>query len=286
MTSNLRLGSRLRLSDGNLIPRLGLGVYEMDDAETRRAVTWALDAGYRHFDCAEWYYNERAVGEAIRQYLQRPGCQLERADIFYVSKLQSNRGYQSAKSSIQQSLQACQLGYIDLYLVHSPYGGRQRRLESWKAIEDAKDAGLLKSVGVSNYGQRHIEELLATCPKHEPVINQCDLHPFMARADLVEYCRKNEIALECWGPLVRGERMDHPTLKNLAKKHSVTPAQVLIRFSLQRDYVTIPKSVSKDRIEENANVFDFALDEKDMERLLSLDEYLVTDWDPIGDDSV
>ncbi|KAN0064694.1 hypothetical protein ACQY0O_002324 [Thecaphora frezii] len=284
MASKLQLNSKLKLLDGNEIPRLGLGVYEMSDDEARKAVIWALDAGYRHFDCAEWYYNEAAVGQAIRQYLARPGCTLKRQDIFYTSKLQSNRGYQSARRSIQQSVDKCGLGYIDLYLVHSPYGGRERRLESWKAMEEAKDAGLLKSVGVSNYGARHIEELLETSPKHRPVINQCDLHPFMARLDLVEYCQKHDVALECWGPLVRGERMKHPTLQKLAEKHGVTPAQVLIRFSLQRDYVTIPKSVSKGRIEENAQVFGFELDEGDMEELMRLDEYLVTDWDPMGDD--
>lgn len=139
---------------------------------------------------------------------------------------------------------------------------------------------------MSNYGQRHIEELLESNPKHRPVINQCDLHPFMARKELVEYCRSEGIEMECWGPLVRAERFDHPTIKRLAQKHGKTPAQVLIRFSLQRGYVTIPKSVSKDRIVENADVFDFDLDEADMEQLGGLDEYLVTDWDPIGDSSI
>uniref|UniRef100_V5ETH7 NADP-dependent oxidoreductase domain-containing protein n=1 Tax=Kalmanozyma brasiliensis (strain GHG001) TaxID=1365824 RepID=V5ETH7_KALBG len=252
MASKLTLDSKLKLSDGTLIPRLGLGVYEMSNEQATRAVTWALEA----------------------------------EDVFYCSKLQNNAGYSATQRSINASLQKCGLEYIDLYLIHSPYGGKKRRLESWKAIEEAKDQGLIKSVGVSNYGQRHIEELLASSPKHRPTVNQCDLHPFMARAELVEYCRGEGIEMECWGPLVRGERFDHPVLQKIAKKHGKTPAQVLVRWSLQRGYVTIPKSVSKDRIKENADVYDFELDDKEVEELLKLDEYLVTDWDPIGDSSV
>ncbi|CDU25647.1 related to 2,5-diketo-D-gluconic acid reductase [Sporisorium scitamineum] len=150
---------------------------------------------------------------------------------------------------------------------------------------EAKDQGLVRSIGVSNYGKRHIEELLELAPKYTPSVNQCDLHPFMARAELVEYCRSKGIEMECWGPLLRAERFDHPVIVKLANKHSVTPIQVFIRFSLQRGYITIPKSVSKQRILENADVFGFELDEQDMQQLLSLDEYLVTDWDPIGDPS-
>ncbi|SPO26160.1 related to 2,5-diketo-D-gluconic acid reductase [Ustilago trichophora] len=285
ITSKLNLGSKVKLSDGNLIPRLGLGVYEMSDQQASRAVTWALEAGYRHFDCAEWYYNEQSVGTAISHFLSSPNCPIKRADIFYCSKLQSNNGYESAKRSIEQSLKKCGLGYIDLYLIHSPYGGKKKRLESWKAIQEAKDQGLIKSIGVSNYGQRHLEELLESNSQHRPTVNQCDLHPFMARRELVDWCSSQGIVMECWGPLVRAERFDHPAIVKLAKKHAVTPAQVLIRFSLQRGYVTIPKSVSKQRIIENADVFNFELDQGDMDQLLDLDEYLVTDWDPIGDAS-
>ncbi|KAJ1024673.1 hypothetical protein NDA13_004600 [Ustilago tritici] len=243
ITGKLSLSSKAKLSDGNLIPRLGLGVYEMSDQEASPAVTWALQAGYRHFDCAEWYYNEASVGSSITQFLSRPGCPIERSNIFYCSKLQSNNGYESAKRSIEASLKKCGLAYIDLYLIHSPYGGKKRRLQSWKAIEEAKDRGLIKSVGVSNYGERHIRELLESKPKHRPTVNQCDLHPFMARKELVEYCESEGIALE------------------------------------------IPKSVSKQRIIENADVYGFELDDQDMDKLLSLDEHLVTDWDPIGDSS-
>lgn len=145
---------------------------------------------------AEWYYNEQAVGRAINQYLASPSCPISRSDVFYCTKLQANHGYDAAKRSIAQSLDRCGLGYIDLYLVHSPYGGKQRRRESWTAIQEAKEHGLVRSVGVSNYGQRHIEELLASEPKYRPVINQCDLHPFMARPQLVEWCRSKGIEME------------------------------------------------------------------------------------------
>ena len=193
------------------------------------------------------------------RFLSTPNCPIKRSDICYCSKLQSNNGYGASKRSIEQSLEKCGLEYIDLYLIHSPYGGKKRRLESWKAIEEAKDQGLIRSIGVSNYGKRHIEELLEAKPKYRPTVNQCDLHPFMARLELVEYCRSEDIALEvspvfavvcrledweigslltkdwlrwsdlqCWGPLVRAERFDHPAIVGLAKKHSVTPAQVLM----------------------------------------------------------
>lgn len=273
---------------------------------------------------AEWYYNEQSVGSAISRFLASPGCPIGRSDIFYCSKLQSNNGYQAAKRSIAESVKKCGLGYIDLYLIHSPYGGRSNRLDSWRAIQEAKDQGLIKSIGVSNYAERHIQELLDSNPKYPPTVNQCDLHPFMARLQLVDYCRANNIALECWGPLVRAERFDHPTIKELASKHSATPAQVLMYvhcrsvslgallttsdtsslhavasrsneatslyvcvcatirqlgpYCLHSTFAQqIPKSVSQHRIIENANVFAFELDQADMDRLLSLDEYLVTE---------
>ena len=188
------------------------------------------------------------MGSAIRRFLASPSCPISRADIFYCSKLQSNHGYRAAKQSIADSLQKCGLGYIDLYLIHSPYGGKQKRLESWRAIQEAKDQGLVKSIGVSNYGQRHIQELLESQPKYKPTVNQCDLHPFMARLALVEYCRSKAIQLECWGPLVRAQRFDHPVIVKLASKHSVTPAQVLIRFSLQQGYITVSLHPAQDSV--------------------------------------
>ncbi|SNX84796.1 related to 2,5-diketo-D-gluconic acid reductase [Melanopsichium pennsylvanicum] len=184
--------------------------------------------------------------------------------------------------------------------------GVKRRLECWKTIEEAKDQGLIRSIGVSNYGESYIKELLDFSFKHKPVANQCDLHSFMARSDLVEYCLSQDITLECWAPLVRAERFDHSVIVELAKKHFVTPAQLVMkaraiaifrsalhpakltihpfsvlrvpsRFSLQRGYISIPKSVSEQGIIENAHVFGFELDEQDVEQLDRLDVYLVTE---------
>ncbi|PRP85294.1 hypothetical protein PROFUN_06896 [Planoprotostelium fungivorum] len=276
--SALSITSTLTLRNGIKMPRFGLGVYEMSGQQCTKSVTWALEQGYRLIDSAEWYENEEESGAAIRKWVDStPGA--SRSSIFYVSKLKSNRGYQATKSSIQESLDKCGLGYIDLYLIHSPHSGKQKRLESWKAMEEAVDSGVIRSIGVSNYGTKHIRELLDAC-RIKPCINQVDLHPFMTRTDIVKLCRDNDIHLMAWGPLVRGEKFDHPVIVSMSKKYGKSPAQILLRWGLQHDFITIPKSVSKDRIIQNSQVFDINIEPEDMKVMDALDEYFVTDWDP------
>lgn len=263
------------------MPRFGLGVYESEGQDCYNSVLWALQAGYRLIDSAEWYENEEESGKAIRDFMAQTGT--PRSEIFYTTKLMKNLGYEHVKRSIQRSLDLAGLDYLDLYLIHGPHPDKKARLDSWRAIEDAVAEGKIRAAGVSNLGVRHLEELYAAGLKVPIAINQMDLHPFMRRDQLVEYCRSKGIAMMAWGPLVRGYRFDHPAVVQLGKKHSKSPAQILLRWGLQKDFIVIPKSVKQSRIEQNKDVFDFKLDSEDMKALEDLDEHLVTDWDPSED---
>ncbi|KAI0671685.1 Aldo/keto reductase [Trametes maxima] len=266
-----------KLRDGNEIPVLGFGTYEMEGREVYNAVRWALEAGYRHIDSAEWYYNEQECGRAIKDFCAATGT--PREAIFFTTKLMTNGGYAAAKASLRKSLKACGLGYIDLYLLHSPIGGPQKRADSWRAAVEARAEGLVKSIGVSCFSTVHLDEMVKAGVEL-PVINQIDLHPFMTRTEIVTYCRHHNIALEAWAPLVRGLRFRHPKLVELAKKYDKEPAHILIRYSLQKGFIPLPKSSRKERIEGNLKAFEFQLTDQEIVELDSLDEYLVTDWDP------
>jgi len=273
----LTLQSKYQLNDGREIPVLGFGTWELTNDEAYKAVRWALEAGYRHIDSADWYQNEQGCGRAIREFIRDNG--LQRSDVFYTSKLKTNEGKVHARRAIDKSLKECGLDYIDLYLVHGPLGGPQLRRESWEAVVEAQKEGKLKSIGISNFGVRHMTELLDK-GLPDPAVNQVDLHPFMTRTDIVDYCRKRGILLEAWAPLVEAMRFDHPALMTLAQKYTKEPAQILLRYSLQKGYVPLPKSSQKKRIISNTQIFDFELQQQDIEYLDSLDEALVTDWDP------
>ncbi|KAJ7352274.1 Aldo/keto reductase [Mycena albidolilacea] len=277
MAPALNLQSTLTLNDGNRVPYLGFGTYEMSGKEAYNAVTWALEAGYRHIDSATWYENEKECGQAILDFCKATGT--PRSAIFYTTKLMINTNYKDTLKAIKFSLDECGLGYIDLYLIHGPLGGPEARKECWRAICDSQKEGKLKSIGVSCFGIRHLQEILAM-GLVVPAINQIDLHPFMTRSAIVKFCEDHKIALEAWAPLVRGLRFDHAAIKTLAGKYNKEPAQVLLRYSIQKNYVAIPKSVSKTRIASNTNIFDFELEPQEVLELDGLDEALVTDWDP------
>ncbi|KAK8218669.1 NADP-dependent oxidoreductase domain-containing protein [Phyllosticta capitalensis] len=276
------LTSRVKLANGLTMPSIHLGVYMTQGKETFNAVQYALEAGYRAIDSAQMYHNERESGQAIKAFLASADNKdgLKREDIHFTTKLASNGSYDVARKAIKQSLKACDLGYIDLFLLHSPYGGKKARLESWRAVEDAIQDGEIKTGGVSNYGVKHLQELLDANPRVHPAVNQIEVHPFNTRTDITTFCRQNNIVVEAYAPLVRALKMKHPTIVSVSKKYNCTPAQLLVRWSLQHGYVPLPKSVSKQRIVENADVSGFEISEEDMKKLDSLDEYLVTDWDP------
>lgn len=276
------LAGRVKLANGLSIPHIHLGVYMTEGNETIQAVKWALEAGYRGFDSAQMYHNEGETGSAINSFLASKAntTGLTREEIHFTSKLSSNTSYEAARKSIKQSVKKSGLGYIDLFLLHSPYGGKEKRLESWKAVEDAIDDGEVKIGGVSNFGVRHLQELLDSKPRIRPAVNQIEVHPFNTRTDITSFCQQHDIVVEAYAPLARALRMKHPTIVSLSKKYSCTPGQLLVRWSLQHGYVPLPKSTKKERIIENGNVTAFNIDADDMKVLDGLDEYLVTDWDP------
>ncbi|KAG8527852.1 uncharacterized protein KY384_006768 [Bacidia gigantensis] len=281
------LSSTVKVNNGSSIPLIQLGVYMVSGQETmNHAVHTALGAGYRGIDSAEWYQNEREVGRAVRSFLSSPDnkASLRREDIEFTTKLKSNISYSATRKSIKRSIEESGLGYIDLYLLHSPYGGKSKRLECWRAVEDAIGEGEIKIGGVSNFGIKHLEELLASTPRVTPAVNQVEIHPFNTQSKLSKFCQKKGIVVQAWGPLVRGMRMEHHTISSLAKKYTCSPAQLLIRWSLQHGYVPLPKSVTPHRIIENGQVHDVEIEAFDMEKLDALDEHLVTDWDPTNTD--
>jgi diketogulonate reductase-like aldo/keto reductase len=267
------LSSRLPLSNGVEIPALGLGVYRSRPGdETRAAVEAALELGYRHVDTARVYGNEADVGAALA------ASGIPRDAVFLTTKLwNDDHGYDATLRACDASLRRLGVERVDLYLVHWPVPGLRR--ETWRAMERLLADGKARAIGVSNYTVRHLEELLASA-KIPPAVNQVELHPFLSQRDLLAFCRSRGIQVEAYAPLVKARRMKHPALRSVAAKHGRTPAQVLVRWSLQRGLVVIPKSVRAERIRENADVFGFALDAEDLAVLDALDEGFRTSWDP------
>jgi methylglyoxal/glyoxal reductase len=265
-SAGLTITSRFRLNSGVEIPVLGLGVFQSPPGETtRQAVRWALNAGYRHIDTAALYGNEADVGEAVR------ASRLPRDEVFVTTKLwHSDHGFELARNAARQSLKRLNLSYIDLYLIHWPKAkSPEERLASWRALESLRTEGVCRAIGVSNYTVRHLKELAAHS-NVVPAVNQVEFHPFVFDPELFHYCEQHGIRLEAWAPLTRGRRFDDPVVRAIATAHRKTPAQVLIRWGLEHGVVEIPKSVHRDRIEENARVFDFALSAEEVARLDAL----------------
>jgi diketogulonate reductase-like aldo/keto reductase len=265
--------SSVTLNNGVTIPRLGLGVFRAGGrGATREAVRAALEAGYRHVDTARIYRNEDEVGEAIR------ASGIPRSEIFVTTKLwNDDHGYDATMRACEKSLVTLGLDFVDLYLVHWPVSGR--RAETWHAMEALLGGGRCRAVGVSNFTVRHVDELLATA-RVVPAVNQVELHPFLQQRELVARCRASGIAIEAYSPLTKGERLGHPALLGLSRRLSKTPAQILIRWSLEKGFIVIPKSSRRERIVENAAALDFTLDGESMRALDALDENLRTAWDP------
>lgn len=266
------IGSAITLNNGIQMPRLGLGVWKCSGPEAERSVAWALEAGYRHIDTARIYENEAEVGKAIR------ASGIPRQEIFVTTKLwNDDHGYDSALKAFDRSLKLLGLDYLDLYLSHFPVP--VKRLEAWRALERLSTEGKCRAVGVSNYTVAHLEQLQKGSHL-TPVVNQVEFHPFLYQKELLTYCQKHRIVLEAYSPLTHGQRLGHPTVKAIADRMKRSPAQVLIRWALQHDIVVIPKSSRRERIFENAAVFDFELSDGDQAALDGLDEGLRTCWDP------
>ncbi len=268
---------RVRLNQGVEIPMLGLGVFQSPAGDvTQRAVADALGVGYRHIDTAAMYGNESDVGAAVR------ASGLRREEVFVTTKLwYTELGFESAQKAARASLERLGLGFIDLYLIHWPKANTpQDRIDAWRALEKLRRDGVCRSIGVSNYTVRHLEELRAHS-EVLPAVDQVEFHPFVYDPELLGYCERHGIRLEAWSPLTRGHRMDDPTIRAVADTHHRTPAQVLLRWGIEHGVLEIPKSVHRERIEENARIFDFRLSKEEVARLDALhDGRRVGMWNP------
>jgi diketogulonate reductase-like aldo/keto reductase len=263
----------LQLNSGARIPQVGLGVWQTPSgATTRQAVVAALNAGYRHVDTVRIYGNEADVGAALRD------SGVAREDVFVTTKLwNADQGYDRARNAFDGSLQRLGVDYVDLYLIHWPVAGK--RLESWRALEGIHADGRARSIGVSNFLEPHLLELLGAA-KQVPAVNQIEVSPFLQRRDVRALCAQHGIVVEAYSPLTHGRRLDHPVVKDVARRAGRSVAQVLLRWGLQQGLVVLPKSVKPTRIVENGGLFDFSLDRSAMEELDALEEGLTTGWDP------
>ncbi len=264
---------KLPLATGGEIPVVALGVWQAPSgAVTQKAVTSALEAGYRHIDTARIYGNEADVGAAVRS------SSVPRSEIFVTTKLwNSDQGFDAALRAFDQSLRKLGLDYVDLYLVHWPVAGK--RLDSWRALERLRAEGRAKAIGVSNFLVPHLEELLANA-NEAPSVNQIEVHPFLQHRETRAFCRERGIVVEAYSPLANGRRLGDRRVVALAKRVGRSPAQVLLRWGVQHGMVVLPKSVHEERIRENAALFDFSLDAAAMAELDALEAGAATGWDP------
>lgn len=265
------------MNDGRTIPQVGLGVYKVPDADAADTVQVALEAGYRHVDTAALYENERGVGQGI----VRAG--LPREEIFVTTKVWNDRqGYDETLRAFDESLGKLGLDYLDLYLIHWPVPSQDLYVDTYRALEKLQADGLTRSIGVSNFHAHHIDRLRAetTVP---PVLNQVELHPWLAQSAIRRYHSAHGILTEAWAPLARGRAAGDPTIDSIARKYGKSAAQVGIRWHLELGNVVIPKSVTPQRIRDNFDVFDFTLDGDDMARIASLDASERTGRDPDND---
>ncbi|WP_141993003.1 aldo/keto reductase [Bacillus sp. B4EP4a] len=263
MISNI--GETITLHNGVKMPQLGFGVFKVKNGnETVESVKKAIEVGYRAIDTAAIYENEEGVGQAIRE------CGVPREELFITSKVwNTEQGYETTLQAFDNSLNRLGLEYLDLYLIHWP--GKDKYLETWRALEKLYKDGKVKSIGVSNFHVHHLENLLANS-EVKPVVNQIELHPLLTQVEIRDYCAKHEIKVESWSPLGRGNLLEEPTINHIAKKHGKSSAQVLIRWHLQHDLVVIPKSITPSRIEENTEVFDFSLSLNEMNQIDALNK--------------
>ena len=255
----------ITLRDGNTIPQLGLGVWQVDPGITAQVVTDAIEAGYRSVDTAEGYHNEEGVGEAIKR------ASVPRGELFIASKLR-NGGHarDQALSSFDKTMKALGLEQLDLFLIHWPVPSQGKYVEAWKALIELKGQGRIRSIGVSNFNQDHIERIIAETGE-VPAVNQIELHPYFQARDRLAYNLAHEIHIEAYSPLGSGSVLDDRTVAEIASKHGKSAAQVLIRWHLQQGFIVIPKSTHKARMVENIDVFDFELDDDDMKRIDGLE---------------
>lgn len=257
--------AEVSLNNGVSMPWVGLGVYKAESgAPTKNAVLQALKDGYRSIDTASFYGNEKSVGEAIQE------SGVPREDIFLTTKVWNDeQGFEQTMEAFERSRQNLGVDVIDLYLIHWPVPGKYK--ETWGAMEKLYEEGKVKAIGVSNFTEEHLENLMKEA-KITPAVNQVEYHPKNAQKKLLEYCETHGIQMEAWRPLGRGDLLEDETIKQIADRHGKTPAQVLIRWCLETKVVTIPKSITPERITVNAQVFDFSLTAEDIQAIDGMNE--------------
>lgn len=261
-----KLTPEVQLSEQNAIPQLGFGVWQIDNDKVGEAVAAALEAGYRLFDTAQGYDNEQGVGEALRS------SDVPRSELFVTSKLRTRAmGRDGALAGVRASLEALGLDYLDLMLIHWPTLDPERYVGAWEGLVEAREEGLVRNIGVSNCLPHHIERMIEATGV-VPAVDQIETHPYFQQAEMLKYLRGRGIRHQSYSPLGSGEVLDDAVIGEIARTHERSPAQVILRWHLQRDSIVIPKSVHPDRIRENFQVFDFSLSEAEMGRIAALDQ--------------
>lgn len=256
----------IKLRDGNSIPQLGLGVWQVDPAITARVVSDAIEVGYRSIDTAEGYQNEEGVGEGIKR------ASVPRSELFITSKLR-NGGHARdlALKSFDASMKALGLDQLDLFLIHWPVPSQGKFVEAWKTLVELKTQGRIRSIGTSNFNQDHLQRIIDETGE-TPVVNQIELHPRFQQRDKRDFHKQHNIIIESWSPLGSGRMLDDPTVSAIAKKHGKSIAQTIIRWHLQEGLIVIPKTTHRERMVENFDVFGFELDADDVARINGLDK--------------
>ncbi|MFE8703109.1 aldo/keto reductase [Cytobacillus sp. FJAT-54145] len=262
MPKNLQ--DTVKLHNGVEMPWFGLGVFKVKEgSEVVESVKAAIKNGYKSIDTAAVYKNEEGVGQAIKE------AGVPREELFITTKVwNSDQGYESTLEAFETSLNKLGLDYLDLYLIHWP---KEKSKDTWKALEKLYKDGRVRAIGVSNFHVHHLEDLLSVA-EIKPMVNQVEYHPHLAQLELHDFCKKEGIQLEAWSPLKQGVLLDEPTIVEIAEKHKKSPAQIILRWDLQNEVVTIPKSIKEHRIIENADIFNFELSQDDMDRLNALNK--------------
>jgi len=265
---------RLPFHDGNSIPQIGLGVYKISDDEAATIVRSAIEVGYRLIDTASMYENEEGVGRGIRD------SGVPRSEIFVTTKFwMDDLGFDKTKAALRTSLDLLGMDFVDLYMIHWPAPARGLYTESWRALEELQEDGLVTSIGMSNFHTDHLDDIFAMATK-KPVINQIEIHPWLTQEKTTDYNRRHGLVTQAWSPLARGQILDQPDLVALSTKYDKSVAQIVIRWHIQRGFAVIPKSVSPERMKANADVFDYSLSDEDMAIISSLDKGYRTGVDP------
>ncbi len=264
----------ITLNNGVDIPQLGFGVFQIDPAETKAATLAALEVGYRHIDTAEMYGNEKGVGEAVRE------SGIDRGEIFVTSKLNNGfHAYDDALAAFDRTLEELGLEQLDLFLVHWPLPDVGDYVETWKAMEAIYASGRTRAIGVSNFQPHHLRRIHGETSV-TPAVNQVEVHPYLTNDEVRAFGAEHGIATEAWSPIAQGKVLDDPTIVRIADAHGKTPAQVTLRWHVQRGDIVFPKSVTRSRVEENFAIFDFELSATDMTDITMLNKDERTGPDP------